>query len=269
MVNSLLRKSRLPAGFLTLLALGNAVASAILFSNQVVYREPFGDHFRDQPGAWPHLFGHLLRMALSAWLAWHLWQYLRAAKQLTESKDPVFVPLFRALRGWWNALAISTGLLLAYGACIVLLIGPPQESNALSPRYQPSPFESSQRVVVEFRLAETEPFGEEIETTFPNSNQSIYLHEEPLLTNADIVEARVVRDSIGAPAISVRFTEEAGDRVAKATANHRHRPMAVLIDGIVVMAPTILAPIGGSVVIEGEFTEEEANRIAKGMTGSK
>jgi preprotein translocase subunit SecD len=52
----------------------------------------------------------------------------------------------------------------------------------------------------------------------------------------------------------------------KATAGHIGGPMAILIDGDVVMAPTLRAPISSSGLISGDFTRREAERIANGMS---
>jgi len=41
--------------------------------------------------------------------------------------------------------------------------------------------------------------------------------------------------------------------------------VAILIDGSVVMAPVVRAPIGDSAVISGKYTRAEAERIADGM----
>ena len=41
--------------------------------------------------------------------------------------------------------------------------------------------------------------------------------------------------------------------------------MAILIDGEVVMAPTVRVPIGASAVISGDFSKAEAERIINGI----
>jgi SecD/SecF fusion protein len=51
----------------------------------------------------------------------------------------------------------------------------------------------------------------------------------------------------------------------EATRNHLGKPVAILIDGEVVAAPTIKSPIGEAAVISGDFTQSDAQRIASGM----
>jgi preprotein translocase subunit SecD len=49
-----------------------------------------------------------------------------------------------------------------------------------------------------------------------------------------------------------------------ATADHVGLPVAMLIDGTVVTA-IVRSPIGHAAVIDGQFTREEATRIAAGI----
>jgi preprotein translocase subunit SecD len=51
----------------------------------------------------------------------------------------------------------------------------------------------------------------------------------------------------------------------QATATHVGRPVAILIDGAVVMAPVVRSPINDTAVITGHFTQAEAERMAKGI----
>jgi preprotein translocase subunit SecD len=55
--------------------------------------------------------------------------------------------------------------------------------------------------------------------------------------------------------------------MSRASQNHLGRPMAILIDGTVVMAPVIKAPMSTSATITGQFTREEAERIVSGIRG--
>jgi preprotein translocase subunit SecD len=48
--------------------------------------------------------------------------------------------------------------------------------------------------------------------------------------------------------------------------NHLGRPVAILIDGEVVSAPTVKSPIGAAAVISCDCSHAEAERIAQGMT---
>ena len=52
-----------------------------------------------------------------------------------------------------------------------------------------------------------------------------------------------------------------------ATGGHVGRPLAVLIDGEVVMAPVLRSPITTSAVTSGDFTQPEAERIVAGIVG--
>jgi len=102
-----------------------------------------------------------------------------------------------------------------------------------------------------------------------NSNRTIYLHPEIVVTNNDIERSRVIAGD--APArfwIDVRLNAAGAAKMRQATANHLGKPVAILINGDVVTAPTLKSPIGAAAVISGDYTQADAQRIADGMIGA-
>jgi preprotein translocase subunit SecD len=137
-------------------------------------------------------------------------------------------------------------------------------SRPLSPRYRAESGNEA-AVRVELRLAEIEPKEGLIEVIDPYSSKKIFLHKDPLITNQDIIEARVVENDLGEPEIVVTFSGSAEQKMREATDAHRGKPMAILIDGKVISAPTIRSRIGSSAAIDGKFSRQEAERIARGL----
>jgi len=118
----------------------------------------------------------------------------------------------------------------------------------------------------EVRLAEVQPGADLLEAGFTGSGTAIYLHREIVATNGDVARSRVVRSDDGSRfSIAVEFTPEGAEKMRHATADHLGRPVAILIDGSVVMAPVLRSPIDGSAVISGDFNEAEAQRIVNGI----
>jgi len=91
------------------------------------------------------------------------------------------------------------------------------------------------------------------------------LHPEIVVSNDDIAQSWVSEDGPSQFRIAVQLLPSGAERMRQATANHVGRPVAILIDGSVVMAPVVRAPIGDSAVISGKYTRAEAERIADGM----
>lgn len=119
----------------------------------------------------------------------------------------------------------------------------------------------------ELRRAEREPTRELVEAVVVKSGERVYLHKEALVTNSDIVEARVVRGfTLGDFSIDLTFTTEASERVANATGQHIGRPIAILLDGKVVAAPIVMERFSDKAQISGSFKKEEAERIANGIS---
>jgi hypothetical protein len=118
----------------------------------------------------------------------------------------------------------------------------------------------------EVRLAETQPGAGLREVRVPGSDRVIYLHDEVVVTNADIEHCTAVSGS--GPSqynIAVEFNTAGAEKMRVATLAHEGRPMAILIDGEVVMAPVIRSPVSRSAVINGDYSRAEAERVINGI----
>lgn len=118
----------------------------------------------------------------------------------------------------------------------------------------------------EVRLAETQPGAGLHEVRVSGSDRSIYLHDEVVVTNADIERCTAVSGSDASRYnIGVEFNAAGAEKMRQATLAHEGRPIAVLIDGEVVMAPVLRSPVARSAVISGDYTKAEAERIINGI----
>jgi SecD-like export protein len=118
----------------------------------------------------------------------------------------------------------------------------------------------------EVRLAEDQPGAGLREARAAGSDRVVYLHQEIIVTNDDIAQSSVIEGN--GPSrfgVHVQFTAAGAQKMRQATAGHVGRPMAILIDGEIVMAPVLRDPISTSAVISGDFTKAEAERIVNGI----
>jgi RNA polymerase sigma factor (sigma-70 family) len=102
-----------------------------------------------------------------------------------------------------------------------------------------------------------------------NSNRTVYLHPEIVVTNTDIAFSNAIPGSTPSQQfwIDVRLNAAGAAKMRQATTNHLGRPIAILIDGDVVTAPTLKSPIGAAAAISGDYTQVDAQSIAAGMSG--
>ena len=131
-----------------------------------------------------------------------------------------------------------------------------------------SPFVSDVQGAVRFevRLAEDKPAPGLREAKVSGSNGSVYLHDEVVVDNGDIAEARVVQGSSPSQyAIDIKFNAAGAEKMRAATGSHVGKLLAILLDGQVVMAPVLRSPIGASALVTGHFTKAQAERIANGV----
>jgi hypothetical protein len=121
-------------------------------------------------------------------------------------------------------------------------------------------------VAFEVRLAEDRPGPGLREVKVSGSDRSVYLHNDVVVTNGDISRAQVVEGSSPSQfSVSVEFTAAGTQKMRSATAAHIGKPVAILLDGQVVMAPVLRSPIGSSALITGDHTKAEAERIVNGI----
>jgi preprotein translocase subunit SecD len=83
------------------------------------------------------------------------------------------------------------------------------------------------------------------------------------LTGADLSRAEVGFDSsTGKPYVALSFTPEGAEKFAEITERNVGGPLAIYLDEVLLTAPTVQEKIiGGSAVISGDFTLEEARRV--------
>jgi TonB family protein len=117
---------------------------------------------------------------------------------------------------------------------------------------------------LEIRLAETSPAAGLKGTSVPGSERQVYLHATTLATDADVTSARVI-DMGGHFGIDVRFSSQAAARIRTTTAAHLGKPVAIVLNGTVISAPTLKSPIGDNAFITGNFTAASAQELAASL----
>jgi preprotein translocase subunit SecD len=92
---------------------------------------------------------------------------------------------------------------------------------------------------------------------------ALVLHKRVELHSQDLVEVAVVRDKNASTAIALRFNPQGQDRLARATQSNIGQALAVILDGEVIAAAPIRAPIvDGTVLFSGGLTMERARGLA-------
>lgn len=113
--------------------------------------------------------------------------------------------------------------------------------------------------------------GEELPVEKPVQGMPATLHlsREAVVNASHVKKAEVTENAISKQKeISVTLNDEGRDRFAKVTKDAIGKRMAVVINGKIVQAPVIRSPItGGKFVISGNFSADEAAKLAKALSG--
>jgi hypothetical protein len=101
-------------------------------------------------------------------------------------------------------------------------------------------------------------------TAGATKSETLYVQKSVLLDQSAVKSARVVRDNLGRPQINLRFTEAGRKRFAEITRESIDKRLATVVEGRLYMAPVVRTEIaGGEAVIAGNFSEAEAEALAK------
>ncbi len=95
--------------------------------------------------------------------------------------------------------------------------------------------------------------------------QGVYyvLSEDPVVTGEELVDSQPAFDQNGEPAVNFRFNPTGARKFGDYTAANIGNPFAIVLDDEVISAPRINDHIpGGSGIITGNFTVEEATQLA-------
>ena len=121
------------------------------------------------------------------------------------------------------------------------------------------------RVFLEVRLAETEPVrGLTFEAPVKGSEKKIHIHYAIVVTNGDLLKARVVEIS-GRYEVGVTLTPPGAEKMTYATSRHLKRPLAIILDGEIVAVQTVRQALGSELIFSGDLTQAEATRIVAGL----
>jgi preprotein translocase subunit SecD len=87
------------------------------------------------------------------------------------------------------------------------------------------------------------------------------LDQRAIVDESGVKSAAVTKEQNG-PWVRLTLTDEASNRLLKATRMNIGKRIAVVLNGRVTAVPVVKAPVSNMVPITGPFTERQANDIA-------
>ena len=107
------------------------------------------------------------------------------------------------------------------------------------------------------------PFGKIIVQDYINPEIKYLVEKKSRVGGENLVDANASFDPSEGHAVSFRFDTTGAQKFGKATSANVGKRFAVILDGVVITAPVIRSPItGGSGIISGNFTSQEASDLA-------
>ncbi|MCB1220297.1 MAG: protein translocase subunit SecD [Planctomycetales bacterium] len=107
------------------------------------------------------------------------------------------------------------------------------------------------------------PRGTEFNIDGSKNRKDEYAKYEQIFDGSDLQSASVGFDQMNKPCINFELKQDAAEAFGSFTNNHIGQYLTVLLDGTVITSPSINSAIwGGSGQITGEFSQEEAHKLA-------
>ena len=107
------------------------------------------------------------------------------------------------------------------------------------------------------------PFGKKIVSDHENNEIHYLIEKKSRVGGENLTDAKAIFDQAEGHAVSFRFDTVGAQKFGKATSENIGKRFAVLLDGYVITAPVIRSAItGGSGIISGDFTSQEATDLA-------
>ena len=129
-----------------------------------------------------------------------------------------------------------------------------------------SPDGSNPDYAMEIRLALDSPDLGLTQMTSATGKDAVFVSGDILLTNQDVSKTwtkdfNLTKDFL----IGIKFSTKAQTRVAELSTQHIGKRWAILLNGDLFAAPKIVAPFKDEVVLNGDFTQEQARNFARGI----
>jgi preprotein translocase subunit SecD len=126
-----------------------------------------------------------------------------------------------------------------------------------------APAAAAPRSALELRLVLDEPAPGSFELT-DEAGETLILSPDAVVTVGDVVKTEIVDSAtMGAFSVAVHFSQEAAERMRKVSGENVGRRMAFVLDGKVFIAPYIRSPLASPVLIDSNFSREDAEWVAE------
>ena len=164
-------------------------------------------------------------------------------------------------------------LLLALATCVLVILEyNPFWIRELSRLDQQHSFEafsvdgSKPNFSLEIRLAHDSPDLGLTQMTSAPGKDAVFVSGDILFTNKDVSGTWIKSLNLTKEfQVGIKFSNKAQNRVAELSNQHIGKRWAILLNGDLFAAPKIVAPFQAEVVLNGDFTQEQARNFARGI----
>lgn len=135
---------------------------------------------------------------------------------------------------------------------------PPGDAG-IEPGFKLLPYKESQKI-------KDPATGEEVEAPASEEKKTVFVKNKAEMGGKSVKSAFAALDP-GAlhHHISIMLHDEYGEQMSRITRDNLQKPLAIVLDGVVISAPTIQSSFGAQFQITGSFSEAEARDLASAL----
>lgn len=116
---------------------------------------------------------------------------------------------------------------------------------------------------LEFRFVAEDPAKASLQVAGPDG-ETLGVEKEVVISSSDVHEVHVnLAGDSEHYAVTLYFTPQGAQRLRDATDRNLGRQMAVMVNGLVLVAPRLQSRLGPSAMIAASYTKEEAEKLAQ------
>lgn len=115
--------------------------------------------------------------------------------------------------------------------------------------------------ILEFRLAEDSETPGWQKMELPGSSKPIFVAPDASINGSQIDKVSFYKDPNGKPSIGLTLTDDGAKAMKETTSRNFNKKLAIVLDGKVVSAPTIVTTITKEMQITGNFDEDDLLRF--------
>ena len=100
----------------------------------------------------------------------------------------------------------------------------------------------------------------------PDAGSTIYLIQPPIIVSSEVETVQLRKSTPSMPELVVNLTPAGAKKMSAATTPPKRQQLALVVNGKVLAAPTVMATISDSLILGGMLTDKDCDEFFDSLT---